>query len=155
APDTVTLVQPDGSLIIQRVQAIVIGQRIRVRPGERIGLDGQVVAGHSQVNQAPITGESLPVEKSPGDTVFAGSINGMAELDYEVTAAADDTMLARIIHAVHDAQARKAPIQRFIDRFARIYTPAAVGVALLVAVIPPLLFGQSWAEWLYRALVLL
>ncbi|HLR13304.1 MAG TPA: heavy metal translocating P-type ATPase [Burkholderiaceae bacterium] len=155
APDTVTLVQPDGRLIIQRVQAIVIGQRIRVRPGERIGLDGQVVAGHSQVNQAPITGESLPVEKSPGDTVFAGSINGMAELDYEVTAAADDTMLARIIHAVHDAQARKAPIQRFIDRFARIYTPAAVGVALLVAVIPPLLFGQSWAEWLYRALVLL
>lgn len=155
APAEVNTVTEDGQLLGLLVDSVVPGQIVRVRPGERFGLDGIILAGHSQVNQAPITGESMPVEKKPGDTVFAGSINGMAELDYRVTAGADDTMLARIIHAVHEAQARKAPVQRFIDRFASIYTPAAVGVAVLVALVPPLLFGQPWVEWLYRALVLL
>lgn len=155
APATVSVIQRDGTLASCPVADVQPGQMIRVRPGERIGLDGVVVAGHAEVDQAPITGESLMVEKAVGDTVFAGSINGMSELDFRVTQAAETTMLARIIHAVHDAQARKAPIQRFIDRFAKIYTPAAVGVAVLVAVVPPVLYGLPWADWLYRALVLL
>ncbi|QLF93095.1 heavy metal translocating P-type ATPase [Pseudomonas sp. ABC1] len=131
------------------------GTRVQVRPGERIALDGELLAGRSSVNQAPITGESLPVEKEPGDTLFAGTINGEGELEYRSTRKADDSTLARIIHAVESAQNAKAPTQRFVDRFSRIYTPAVFAIALLTAVLPPLLFGGLWLDWVYRALVLL
>ncbi len=155
APASVTVVDAHGQGSTQPLSQVGIGSVVRAMPGERIGLDGVVTSGHGQVDQAPITGESRPQDKSPGDTVFAGSINGMVELEYRVTAGPNDTMLARIVHAVHDAQARKAPVQRFIDRFAQIYTPVACLIALLVAVVPPLVFGQPWYDWVYRALVLL
>jgi Cd2+/Zn2+-exporting ATPase len=126
-----------------------------VKPGERIGLDGAVVAGRSSVNQAPITGESLPVEKSEGDPVFAGTINESGSFEYRVSAAASNTTLARIIHAVEEAQGAKAPTQRFVDQFARVYTPVVFAVALAVAVVPPLVADGSWHDWVYKALVLL
>ena len=131
------------------------GARVRVAPGERIALDGEIVAGESSVNQAPITGESLPVDKGPGDTVFAGTINEAGSFEYRVSAAADGTTLARIIHAVEQAQGKRAPTQHFVDRFARVYTPIVFVCALLVAVVPPLVAGGMWREWIYRALVML
>ena len=155
APEQATVQQADGTWQVQEVKAIALGARVRVRPGERVGLDGEVVAGRSTVDQAPITGESLPVEKTVGDKVFAGTINQAAELEYQVTAAADQSTLARIIHAVEQAQGSRAPTQRFVDRFSTIYTPAVFALALAVAVIPPLFMGALWFDWIYRALVLL
>jgi Cd2+/Zn2+-exporting ATPase len=143
------------------VEELAIGEVVLVRPGERIPMDGLVLAGHSAVNQAPITGESLPVDKAPGDEIFAGSINGSGALELHVTRLAADNTLSRLIHMVEQAQAQKAPAQRWIDRFARVYTPAVVAIAAAVAVLPPLLFGQplldttSQTGWLYRALTLL
>ena len=134
---------------------VAIGSRVRLQPGERVPLDGIVVSGHSTVNQAPITGESLPVEKSIDSPLFAGSVNMQGALEYVSTTTSDNSTLARIIHAVEEAQASRAPTQRFIDRFAKVYTPIVVGLACLVAILPPLLFGQLWADWLYKALVLL
>ncbi|MDF5939372.1 HAD-IC family P-type ATPase [Pseudomonas aeruginosa] len=125
---------------------------VRVKPGERIALDGEVTSGRSSVNQAPITGESLPVEKEVGEPVFAGSINGEGALEYRVTRRADDSTLARIIHAVEEAQGSRAPTQRFVDSFARVYTPVVFLIALATAVLPPLLFGGAWLDWIYRAL---
>ncbi len=136
-------------------EQIAIGTRVRLKPGERVPLDGSVVSGSSTVNQAPITGESLPVEKNIGSPLFAGSVNMQGALEYVSTATRDNSTLARIIHAVEQAQASRAPTQRFIDRFAKIYTPIVVGIACLVAVLPPLLFGGLWADWIYKALVLL
>src|SRR5690606_34913010 len=118
--------------------------RLRARPGERIAMDGTVLSGRSAVDQAPITGESLPVEKQPGDALFAGSINQSASLEYQASALADDSTLARIIRAVEQAQGSRAPTQRFVDRFARVYTPLVVLLALGVAVLPPLLVGGAW-----------
>lgn len=155
APERATVRQPDGRWVELPCGDIAIGALVRVRPGERIALDGVVTAGRSSVDQAPITGESLPVDKAPGDTVFAGTINATGELEFTVTARATESTLARIIHAVEKAQASRAPTQRFIDRFAARYTPAVVGLALLLAVVPPLLFGGEWAAWIYKALVLL
>ncbi len=131
------------------------GDTIRVRPGERFPLDGTVRSGQSAVDQSPVTGESLPVEKGPGDVVYAGTINRHGGLDIEVTAPASDTVLARIIHAVEAAQSKRAPTQRFIDRFARVYTPAVFVMALAMALGGPLLVGLSWQDSIYRALVLL
>ncbi len=148
-------VQVDGQWREMQVAQVALGSRVRVRPGERIALDGQVVSGRSSVNQAPITGESLPVEKAPDDVLFAGSINGEGELEYSTTRAADDSTLARIIHAVEEAQSSKAPTQRFVDRFSRIYTPTVFAIALLTAVVPPLIVGGDWLGWIYKALVLL
>src|SRR5947208_6890453 len=128
---------------------------IVVRPGEKIPLDGEVVAGRSAVNQAPVTGESLPAEKSPGDEVFAGSINGRGALDVRVTRLRRDTTLARIIHLVERAQAQRAPSQTFVERFARVYTPLVLILAFAVAMVPPALLGGTWSDWIYRALVLL
>uniref|UniRef100_UPI00258B392E heavy metal translocating P-type ATPase n=1 Tax=Pseudomonas sp. TaxID=306 RepID=UPI00258B392E len=125
------------------------------RPGERIALDGEVVAGQSSVDQAAITGESLPVEKTVGDKVFAGTINQAGALEYRVTALADNSTLARIIHAVEQAQGARAPTQRFVDNFSRYYTPAVFALALAVAVLPPLFMAGTWFDWIYRALVLL
>src|SRR5258708_37521846 len=128
---------------------------IIVRPGEKIPLDGDVVAGHSEVNQAPITGESLPVEKAPGDGVFAGTINGHGALDVRVTRLRRDTTLARIIHLVERAQAQRAPSQTLVERFARVYTPAVILMAVAVAIVPPLALHLGWQMWLDRALVVL
>ena len=128
---------------------------IVVRPGEKIPLDGRVQAGDSHVNQAPVTGESLPVEKTPGAEVFAGTINGRGALDVVVTRLRRDSTLARIIHLVERAQAQRAPSQTFVDRFARIYTPVVLVLAVLVAMVAPLLLGGSWGDWIYRSLVLL
>jgi Zn2+/Cd2+-exporting ATPase len=136
------------------VEQIAIGTVMVIRPGEKIPLDGEIVLGRSDVNQAPITGESLPADKGPGDEVFAGTINGHGAIDVAVTRRRRDTTLARIIHLVETAQAQRAPAQQFIDRFARYYTPAVIGLAALIATVPPLL-GGSFEEWFYRALVLL
>jgi Cd2+/Zn2+-exporting ATPase len=143
------------------VEDLTIGEQVLVRPGERIPMDGVVLAGRSAVNQAPITGESVPVDKAPGDEVFAGAINGNAALLVQVNRLAADNTLSRLIHMVEEAQAQKAPAQRWIDRFARVYTPAVVALAAAIAVLPPLLAGQPFfntaAEtgWLYRALTML
>ncbi|MEW6320092.1 MAG: heavy metal translocating P-type ATPase [Acidobacteriota bacterium] len=137
------------------VDQVEPGVLMVVRPGEKIPLDGIVVDGQSAVNQSPITGESLPVEKAPGDEVFAGTINGHGALEVRVTRRQRDTTLARIIHLVEEAQAQRAPAQQFIDRFARRYTPAVVAGAVLVALVPWLLLGQPFDTWFYRALVLL
>jgi Cd2+/Zn2+-exporting ATPase len=126
-----------------------------VRPRERIPLDGEVAAGESHVDQAPITGESAPVAKAPGDEVFAGTINGAGALEVRSTREAGDTTLARIIRLVEEAQARRSPSERWVDRFARVYTPAVIAVALAVFLVPPLVAGGGWTVWLYRALVLL
>ena len=155
APDTATVQQPDGSWKQEDVKVVAIDAVVRVKPGERIGLDGKIVAGRSTVDQAPITGESLPMDKAVGDFVFAGTINGSGSFDYRVSAAANNTTLARIIHAVEEAQGTKAPTQGFVDQFARVYTPAVFAIALAVAILPPLLIGGSWYDWVYKALVLL
>ncbi len=155
APETATVRQADGSWVEIAAKEVAKGAVVRVRPGERIALDGQITAGRSAINQAPITGESLPVEKAEGDPVFAGTINETGSFEYQVTAGASDSTLARIIHAVESAQGSRAPTQRFVDQFARVYTPAVFAVAVLVAVVPPLAFGGAWFDWIYKALVLL
>jgi Zn2+/Cd2+-exporting ATPase len=137
------------------IEAVAPGALMIVKPGEKIALDGIVRNGHSDVNQAPITGESLPVEKLEGDEVFAGTINGHGAMTVAVTKRRADTTLARIVHLVESAQAKRAPLQQFIDRFAAWYTPSVVLLALLVAAVPPLAFAQPFDMWLYRALVLL
>jgi Cd2+/Zn2+-exporting ATPase len=153
-----------GNLEMQvPVEELQVGDRILVRPGERIPMDGVLLTGESAVNQAPITGESVPVDKSPGQEVFAGTVNGQGALTVRVTRLATDTTIARIIKMVEEAQAQKAPSQRFVDRFARVYTPVVIAIAAAVAFIPPLVgalsgagtFGALFGEWLYRALVLL
>jgi Cd2+/Zn2+-exporting ATPase len=140
---------------LRNVNQIDPGSTIIVRPGEKLPLDGVVACGRSDVNQAPITGESLPIEKGPGDEVFAGTINGHGALEVTITRRPRDTTLARIIHLVAAAQAQRAPSQQFIDRFAQWYTPAVIALALLVAIVPPLLTAASAGSWFYRALVLL
>jgi len=155
APETATVRQADGAWLPVPAAQLNVGDVVRVRPGERIAADGIIVSGSSTVDQSPITGESLPVEKSQNDPVYAATVNAAGSFEYRVTAAAGNTTLARIIHAVEQAQGARAPTQRFIDRFSRIYTPAVVAVALLVATVPPLLWGQPWFDAIYRALALL
>ncbi len=154
-PEQATVLQADGNWLEQEVKSVELGARVRVKPGERIALDGAVISGSSTIDQAPITGESLPVEKTIGDKVFAGTINQAGSLEYTVTAAANNSTLARIIHAVEQAQGARAPTQRFVDQFSKVYTPAVFVFALAVAVIPPLFMGAAWFDWIYRALVLL
>jgi Cd2+/Zn2+-exporting ATPase len=148
-------VRRDGEELLCPIEEITVGEVCIVKPGERIALDGQVLSGSSFVNQAPITGESVPVEKRPGDEVFAGTINYDGYLEITVTKRAKDTTLARIIHLVEEAEAQKAPSERFVDRFARYYTPGVVLVALLVATVPAIFFGAAFSEWFSRALALL
>ncbi|HEX2343160.1 MAG TPA: heavy metal translocating P-type ATPase [Vicinamibacterales bacterium] len=148
------LVRRDGAERRVSVDEVAVGDTIIVKPGEKIPLDGRVAAGESHVNQAPVTGESLPIDKCPGDDVFAGTINGRGALEVIVTRPRRDTTLARIIHLVERAQAQRAPSQAFVDRFARWYTPAVLVLALAIASIPPLA-GAPAGPWLYRALVLL
>jgi Zn2+/Cd2+-exporting ATPase len=149
------LVRRGGTEQLLPVDDVRVGDVVIVRPGEKVPLDGCVRAGDSQVNQAPVTGESLPVEKLPGDEVFAGTINGRGALDVEVTRLRRDSTISRIVHLVERAQAQRAPSQMFVDRFARVYTPAVLVLAALVAVVPPLVVGGPWTEWIYRSLVLL
>ncbi len=144
------------------VAELRVGDLVLVRAGDRIAIDGQIQRGQSEVNQAAITGESLPAAKSPGDAVFAGTVNGSGVLEVEVTRPAGETTLSRIIRMVEQAQSQRAPVQRFVDRFARYYTPAMMVLALLVALIPPLLFGEPLLNqsdgargWLYRGLAML
>ena len=136
------------------VDEITIGTVMLIRPGEKIPLDGEILVGRSDVNQAPITGESLPTDKGPGDEVFAGTINGHGALEVTVSRRRRDTTLARIIHLVETAQAQRAPAQQFIDRFARYYTPGVIALAIIIATVPPVVSG-SFQDWFYRALVLL
>ena len=134
---------------------VPVGSTVIVRPGEKIPLDGQVISGISGVNQAPITGESVPIEKASSDEVFAGTINGDGLLEIETTKAADDTTLARIVKMVGDAGSKRAPSEKWVEKFAAVYTPAVMIVALLMLLVPPLAFGAEWSIWLYRSLVLL
>lgn len=155
APRMATVQAAGGGWQEVEAASVTVGQTARVRPGERMPLDGIVTAGESSVNQAPITGESMPVAKKRGDTVFAGTINEHGLIEFRVTANEGDTTLARIIRMIQDAQAARSPTQRFVDRFAGYYTPAVVAVAVLLAFLPPLTWGQPLVPWLYRGLVLL
>jgi Cd2+/Zn2+-exporting ATPase len=155
APETATVRLDSGEWVERPAAEVGVGQFVRVKPGGRIPLDGTVTAGASAVNQAPITGESMPVEKAPGDPVFAGTVNERGSFEFRVTANKGSTTLDRIIHAVQEAQGQRAPTQRFVDRFARYYTPAVVVFALLVATLPPLFFDAAFQDWLYKALVML
>jgi Cd2+/Zn2+-exporting ATPase len=148
-------VRRNGAEIVVPVQDVELDESIIVRPGQRIPLDGIVTAGASAVNQAPITGESIPVDKQQGADVFAGSINENGMLEVRVTKLVEDTTLARITHAVEEAHASRAPSQSFVDRFARVYTPVVVLLAIAVAIAPPLLGFGSWGLWFYRALTML
>ncbi len=154
-PESASVKQPDGSWRTMVVGDVAMGAEVRVKPGERIPLDGKIISGQSTVNQAPITGESMPVEKEPGDAVFAGTINERGKFEFRVTANKGNTTLARIVRAVQAAQSERAPTQRFVDQFARYYTPSIVVLAILIAAAPPLFFGEAFAPWFYKALVTL
>lgn len=154
APPTARLLAADGTDTEVNAANVKVGDRLLVRPGDRIPLDGAVRKGLSEVNQAPITGESVPVEKAPGTEVFAGTINGDGALEVEVTRLVGETTLAQIIRMVGEAQGRRAPSEQWVDRFAQVYTPVVFGAAILVAAVPPL-FGADFGAWFYRALVLL
>ena len=154
-PDTAEVRQSDGSWALQPAADVPVAATVRVKPGARIPLDGAVASGTSAVNQAPVTGESIPVDKAQGDLVFAGTINETGTLEITVTAAASNTTLARIIQSVEQAQGSRAPTQQFVDRFAAVYTPAVFVMALLVAVLTPVLLDFTWTQALYKALVLL
>ena len=155
SPPRVEVRAVDGAWESVEARVVAVGTLARVRPGERFALDGRVVRGQAAVDESPVTGESIPVDKSPGDEVFAGTINRDGSLEYEVTRGAADTVLARIIHAVEQAQSHRAPTQRFVDRFAAIYTPSVFVFALAVALGGPLLLGLPWLVSVYKALVLL
>lgn len=155
APQEATVQLADGQWSVVAADRVALGSLVRIRPGERVPLDGTVTQGNSAINQAPVTGESIPVDKGIGDPVFAGTINETGELTFTVTAVTSDTTLARIIHAVEEAQGTRAPTQRFVDRFSAVYTPAVFVIALAVAALTPWLMGLSWMQSLYKALVLL
>ena len=154
APKNAT-VKREGRFAEVPVEEVTVGEIIAVKSGMNIPLDGEVISGESAVNQAPITGESVPVEKKPGDAVFAGTVNESGSLEIRTTKPAGDTTLARIIHLVKEAQEQKAPSQRFVDVFARYYTPSITCLAFLIFLVPPLAFHGEWSVWLYRACVLL
>ncbi len=154
APATAQL-ERDG--VVREVASASLNKSdiVLVRPGDRIAADGAILSGDSRVNEAPVTGESLPIHKTAGAKVFAGSLNGDGALRIEVTATAADNTIARVARLVEEAQEAKAPTERFIERFARFYTPGVVIVAAAVAVVPPLAVGASWREWIYKGLALL
>lgn len=154
-PENAEVQQSDGSWKRELVKDIQIDAKVRVKPGERIPLDGIVTAGQSAVDQSPVTGESLPIDKSPADEIYAGTINQAAELEMRVTALSTNSTISRIIEAVEQAQGSRAPTQRFVDRFAAVYTPAVFVLALAVALLMPWLMGWTWLQSIYKALVLL
>lgn len=149
------LLEVNGTTRQVGAASLQVGQVVLVRPGDRIPADGEILEGISGVDESPVTGESVPRTKGPGEPVFAGSINAEAALRVRVTRAAEDNTIARIIRLVEEAESARAPTERFIDRFSRVYMPAVVGFALLVILVPPLAFGQDWGTWIYRGLALL
>jgi len=153
-PKTATI-EEGGATRQVPAASLRIGQIVLARPGDRIPADGEIVEGVSSVNEAPVTGESMPKAKGPGDPVLAGSINSDAALRVEVTKGAEDNTIARIIRLVEEAQEARAPTERFIDRFSRIYMPAVVALAVLVTIVPPLFLGGDWGTWVYRGLTIL
>ncbi len=153
-PET-ALLEMDGATKSVAADSLAVGNVIQVRPGDRIAADGIILTGSSAIDEATVTGESVPKRKGEGDPVFAGTINTDGVLRVEVTAAATDNTIARIVRLVEEAQESKAPMERFIDRFARVYTPAVLAAGALVAVLPPLAFGASWDEWIYKGLAIL
>jgi len=155
SPPTARIRNEQGKDVEVSPAEVSVGTIFIVRPGEKFPLDGRVVSGASAVNQAPITGESAPVDKQPGSDVFAGTVNGDGLLEVESTRPAENTTLAQIVRMVGDAQSERSPSEQWVEKFARYYTPAVMGLALLLLVGPPLLFGVAWSVWLYRALVLL
>ena len=153
-PKTAQLVTGDSTREVPAA-SLSVGQTVLVRPGDRIPADGEIVDGTSGVDESPVTGESVPKTRGPGDAVFAGAINTEAALRVKVTKGREDNTIARIIRLVEEAEEARAPTERFIDRFSRWYMPAIVAVAALVIVVPPLVFGQPWDTWVYRGLALL
>jgi len=154
-PPTARCIGAKGVVNVKPVEQVEPGTTVEVRPGERIPLDGIVISGMTSINQAPITGESAPVPKAIGDEVYAGTINNEGAFEFRVSKAAHDTTLSRIIRLVEDAQSRRAASEQWVEKFARYYTPAVVALAVLVAVIPPLVFSALWVPWFYHALVIL
>jgi Cd2+/Zn2+-exporting ATPase len=155
APPTARIIYDDGSEADMPAAAVAIGTKFIVRGGDRIPLDGEVVDGAGAVDQAPITGESALVPKEAGDDVYAGTINGEGTLTVRASKAASDTVLSKIIRMVGDAHSRRAEVEQWVTKFARIYTPVVMVLAILIAVIPPLVAGGDWGFWFYNALVLL
>ncbi|CAM9238540.1 unnamed protein product [Phaeothamnion confervicola] len=155
ASPTARIKAEDGTERDAPAAEVRVGSHIIIRPGDKVPLDGRIVAGESEVNQAPITGESVPVFKAEGDEVFAGTINGEGALDVVTTKAANDTTLAQIIRMVGSAQSRRAPSEQWVEKFARVYTPVVMALAIAIFLVPPLLLGGGWEVWFYRALVLL
>ncbi len=155
APPTARVIRPDGSEATVPAEQVAVGDRFAVRGGDRIPLDGEITDGMGAVDQAPITGESALVSKEPGDTVYAGTINGEGTLIVRATKTAADTVLSKIIRMVGDAHSRRAEVEQWVTRFARVYTPAVMALAVLIALLPPLAMGGDWGFWFYNALVLL
>ena len=149
------LLETDGRTKEVTAESLAIGSVILVLPGDRIPADGVILSGDSSIDESPVTGESTPVRKTVDEPVFAGTVNGDAALRVKVTATAEDNTIARVVKLVEEAQESKAPTERFIDRFSRYYTPGVVVVAALVAVLPPLLTGAAWGEWIYKGLAIL
>ena len=154
-PDQATVLQANGEWLAVAAAGVAVGAQVRVDPGERIALDGVLTQGQSSVNQAPLTGESMPVAKASGDQVFAGTVNESGSFVYTVSAPQAQSTLARIIRALEEAQGSRAPTQRFVDRFAQVYTPIVFAAALAVVLVPPLALGLDWLAWIYKGLVLL
>ena len=154
APNEALVQGDDGEFHTVATSSVIVGAVVRIRPGERVPFDGEVMSGHSDVDQSSITGESMPVPKERGDVVFAGTVNGRGSIDFRVEHTTGDTTLDRIVATVQDAQGKRAPVQRLVDKFAKWYTPLVVLLAVLVATVPPLM-GEPFGDWLYKALVLL
>lgn len=149
------LVERKGETVTIKADKLAIGDIVLVRPGDRMAADGDITEGASEIDEAPVTGESTPKWKTVGESVFAGTINTDGVLRIRVTATADDNTIARVVRLVEEAQESKAPTERFIDRFSRYYTPGVMVVAALVAIVPPLLMGGIWGEWIYKGLAIL
>jgi Cd2+/Zn2+-exporting ATPase len=155
SPTTARVIAEDGREESIGASDVKVGSAVVVRPGEKFPLDGTIIKGSTSVNQAPITGESMPVAKQPGSSVFAGSINENGAVVFTSTKAANDTTLARIIQMVGDAQSKRSPSEQWVEQFARFYTPAVMVIAIAVMILPPQVFGGSWSHWFYEGLVLL
>lgn len=155
SPTKARVIGPSGNEELVDAEIVSVGSRIVIKPGEKVPLDGKVVSGSSTINQAPITGESMPVLKEVGDGVFAGTINEDGAIEVETTKPASQSKISQIIKLVEEAQSKRSPSEQWVEKFAQIYTPAVMVLAILVALVPPLLFGGAWGTWIYQALVLL